>query len=71
MQRKNTISSLISSQNEQNAGVYQKNVVVSDKRFVAKKGGLQKLHVQKLVVTEDEQLTKESSALSEQRKNYP
>ena len=64
------ISSLINSQNEeQNApGVYQKNVVVSDKRFVAKKSGLQKLHVQKLVVTEDEQLTKESSALSEAKK---
>ena len=55
---------LISSQNEQNAsGFYQKNVVVTDKRFVAKKGGLQKLQSQKLVVTEDEQATKESSAL--------
>ena len=64
------ISSLINSQNEeQNApGVYQKNVVVSDKRFVAKKSGLQKLQLQKLVVTEDEQLTKESSALSEAKK---
>ena len=60
------ISSLISSQNA--SGVYQKNLVVTDKPFVAKKGGLQKLHAQKLVVTEDEQVTKESSALAEAKK---
>ena len=63
------ISSLISNQNEQNAsGSYQKNPLVTDKRFVAKKGGLQKLHVQKLVVTEDEHVTRESTALAEAKK---
>ena len=62
------ISSLIGNQNEQNASsFYQKDRLVTDKRFVAKKAGLQKLNVQKLVVTEDEQVTRESSALAEAR----
>ena len=56
------------NQNEQNASsFYQKDRLVTDKRFVAKKAGLQKLNVQKLVVTEDEQVTRESSALAEAR----
>ena len=48
-------------------GCLSKNVAVADKRFVTKKGVF-KTHVQKLVVTEDEQVTKES-ALSEAKKN--
>ena len=60
------VSPLISSQNEQNtSGVFQKNVVLTDKQFVTKKGSLQKLHVHKLAVMEDEQVTKESMALAE------
>ena len=59
------ISSLISSQNA--SSVYQKNLVVTDKPFLTKKAGLQKLHMQKLVVTEDEKQRK-NSALSEAKK---
>ena len=63
------ISSLISSQNEQNgSGFYQKNLDVTDKRFITKKGGPQKLQSQKLVVKEDADATKEASALVEARK---
>ena len=63
------ISSLISGQNEQNAlGTNQKNLDVTDKRFITKKGGLQKPQVQKLVVKEDEEATKEASALAEAKK---
>ena len=47
--------------------VFKKNVS-TDRQFVAKKGGLQKLHAQKLAVTEDEQGTKESTALAEAKK---
>jgi DNA-binding NtrC family response regulator len=63
------ISSIINSQDDQNAsGVYQKNLAVTDKRIIAKKVGPQKLQLQKLVVTEDEQASKEFSALAEAKK---
>ncbi len=60
------ISSLISSQNA--SGIHQKNFDVTDKQFVSKKGGLQKLQSQKLVVKENEEATKEASALVEAKK---